>query len=37
MKSFINVKAKVMAGSFGSYVVENEAAVSAGGILATLK
>lgn len=36
MKSFIEVQAET-AGSFGGYVAENEAAVSAGDVLATLK
>lgn len=35
MKSFIEVKAEA-AGTFGGYSVENEAAVSAGDVLATL-
>lgn len=35
MKSFIEVKAET-AGTFGGYSVENEAAVSAGDVLATL-
>lgn len=36
MKSFIEVEAE-SDGTFGGYVAENEAAVSAGDILATLK
>ena len=36
MKSFIDVEAEA-AGTFESYAVENEAAVSAGDVLATLK
>ncbi len=36
MKSFIDVQAEE-AGTFGGYSVENEAAVSAGDVLATLK
>ncbi|QFT60820.1 Biotin carboxyl carrier protein of acetyl-CoA carboxylase (plasmid) [Sulfitobacter sp. THAF37] len=36
MKSFIEVQAEAD-GTFGGYAVENEAAVSAGDVLATLK
>jgi len=36
MKSFIEVQAEA-AGTFAGYSVENEAAVSAGDVLATLK
>lgn len=36
MKSFIEVQAE-SDGTFGGYAVENEAAVSAGDVLATLK
>lgn len=36
MKSFIEVQAEED-GTFGGYAVENEAAVSAGDVLATLK
>lgn len=35
MKTFIEVKAEA-AGTFGGYVAENEAAVTAGQVLATL-